>query len=106
MDIVVGVAEMPIDLELTHHGINDAGATIAAGIGEDSTSTFTRGVWWNGSSAVTIPGTARLVKYPAIGRHFYSWNESSTASGTTTWYGTNTQAGGATQSGLYGSILG
>lgn len=106
VDVLVGVAEVLIDLALTHHGINDTGAILSAGIGEDSTTTYARGVWWNGSSAITIPATARLVKYPAVGRHFYSWNESSTAAGNTTWYGTNTQAGGVTQSGIYGSIMG
>lgn len=106
VDVVIGVAEVPIDLALYANGINDTGATDqSVGIGEDSTTTYAAGAWWEGSSSVNMAANVRLCKYPTIGRHFYSWNEWSEAIGTSTWYGTNTK-GGSVASGLRGSILG
>jgi hypothetical protein len=103
VDVLVGVAEVPLDLILKVGGVNDAANSFAIGVGEDSTTTFADGVWHRTSGVATM--VARLVKYPAIGRHVYSWNEWSEAAGTTTFYGTNTN-GSATTSGLRGFILG
>lgn len=99
VEIVTGMAENALDLLLT---ISAEGATrIAAGIGEDSTTTFTAGgtVFVNSSGASITP---RLVKVPTIGRHFYSWNEWSTAAGTTTWNGAVATVGSTITSGLIG----
>ena len=104
VNVVVGVQGVnTLTLDLLATGINDGGAQQSAGIGEDSTTTYASGAWWSGSSAVTMPAHARLDKQPTVGRHFYSWNEWSTAAGTSTWYGTNT-IGGSVASGLRGSI--
>ena len=104
-DIVVGVAEVVIDLLLKSAGVNDGGAFISVGIGEDSTTAYTdnSGVRMNGTN--TIAMVSRLLKNPAIGRHFYSWNQWSTAAGTTTWYGTNA-AGANEVNGITGWIEG
>lgn len=99
VEIFVGVAEALLDLELTVAGLNDGGAFISMGIGEDSTTTYASGARKNGVN--TEITSARLVKYPAIGSHTYSWNEWSTAAGTTTFYGTNT-AGSTVAHGIRG----
>lgn len=104
VSIVVGVAEVAIDLTLTVVAVNNGGNSISAGIGEGSTTTYASGTFTTGGT-VTLPLTARLSKFPAVGYQFYSWNEWSTAAGTTTWYGTNT-IGASTANGLRGSIWG
>lgn len=101
VDIVVGIAEAPLDLTLNVLGVNDAANYISVGIGEGSTTTYTEGQANKSYSVISV----RLVKYPAIGRQFYSWNEFSTAAGTTTWFGTQT-VGSTTKSGLRGWIEG
>jgi len=105
VDVVVGVAEVPIDIVLKASGVNDASNFISVGIGEDSTTAFTGNSGTRKNGVDTFPSISRLVKYPAVGRHIYSWNEWSTAAGTTTWYGTNA-AGANEVNGLQGVILG
>lgn len=107
VEVVVGVAEVPVDLALSMQASNGAGSTlVSVGIGEDSTTTYASGV-----SAMIFDGTimqsmtCRLSKYPAVGRHVYSWNEWSTASNTTTWVAFRT-AGSTNASGLQGMIQG
>lgn len=89
VDLVCGVQEVLMTLTLKAEGVNDGGAFISVGIGEDSTTTYTDNDGSRKNGTDTFPIVAPLVRYPAIGRHFYSWNEWSTAAGTTTWYGTN-----------------
>jgi hypothetical protein len=105
VEVMVGVQEVVIDLTLQAAAANSSGVSFAAGIGEDSTSTFATA---GQASGATIDGMfTRLVKFPAVGSHTYSWNEWSAAVGTTTWYGTtgdSTPAG--TASGLRGVIQG
>lgn len=115
VDVVVGVADSPIVLVLTAAG-NTGGTLISmsVGIGEDSattTSAFTVGGTARTSDTVTnftASLTASLTKIPPVGRHFYAWLEASTASGTTTWFGTPGVTGAATgtANGLSGSIEG
>lgn len=99
VDIVVGLAESTLDLSLTGISTGAAG-NISVGIGEDVTNAYTTGAQLYSLRAgdgnfITL--TTRLVKMPAIGRHFYSWNESGNA--TNVFYGDN---GGTTQAGLLG----
>lgn len=115
VDVVVGIAEVLVDLALTAQA-NTGTAIIgfSVGFGEDSTSAL---------SASSVGGTAesdnqtlsmfraltaRLVKYPAVGRHFYAWLEAGTALGTTTWYGTpaSPAAMTGTANGISGYIAG
>jgi hypothetical protein len=113
VDIVVGVAEVLIDLEL-HAGAQDGtvNKSIAVGIGENATNAFSASNV-GGAGLLSADGTvsgmtlsARLVKYPAVGRSFYPWNEWSAATGTTLWYGAPGAASAAanTANGLNGSI--
>ncbi len=102
VEIVEGVAEDVLDLSLIGAANNATnGVNVSAGIGEDSTATFTAGTWAQ-PDAVIWNFTCRLVRNPAVGRHLYSWNEYSVASGTTTWYGLQT-VGAAIAMGLYGT---
>ncbi len=109
VEIFLGVAEVPIDLSIVSNVISDsAGVQLAVGIGEDSTTTFNlAGLYMQQSVVSTAQSfTTRGTKYPSIGHHFYSWNEASTAVGTTTWVGTVTILGGTVTGGLRGWIDG
>lgn len=110
VEVVIGLAEVFVDLGVTHFFQPNTGTTASAGIGYDTTSAFTGGA----GSTTTSPSNAdnqlqaRLLHAPAIGRHFYSWNEFSEATaGTTTWFGTNPTVGATgMSSGLSGWLLG
>lgn len=118
--IILGVAEVPVELTATatiSNGANDTtNMSMATGIGEDSTSAFATGMTGGGGGAGLSSGTvpnnsglsARLWKYPAVGYHFYTWLEWSQANGTTTWYGAPAGYNGPSGSanGLTGSIDG
>lgn len=104
VEVFVCMAGQWLDLSLTAHGVNDGGNAISVGIGEGSTTTYAAGAWMTGTGTQAM--TASLRKYPAIGAMTYQWNESGNAGGNTTFYGTNTVSGGATQSGLRGWIKG
>ena len=106
VDILCGWAEVPIDLTVNAVGSNNTGGVnFYAGIGEDGI-TLATGVMNNvgpaitGGNAIRHPATARLLKFPAVGRHYYTWLEYSEATGVTTWYGDN--GGVISQSGLFG----
>lgn len=115
VEVVVGFAEVPIDVSLNVRATNITGAdftTTAVCVGEDSTSACSASnVGGAGyvQPATAVNGGVSLValfnKYPAVGYHVYSWNEWSTASGTTTWLGTNTGVTNTT-SGIKGWIQG
>lgn len=110
LDCVIGIAEVRLHVDILAHASNGAANPYAAvGVGEDSTTAFTAGGRFGGFVLdSTVTQIAQLVgtldKYPTIGRHFYSWNEYSGASGTTTWYGDN--GGAILQSGIAGWIEG
>lgn len=104
LNFVVGVSE-----DLVHGLVivgcsNSGGAQIAVGIGLDVTNAFTSGQ----ISSFLAPNSPRpspvsWMGYPGIGKHFLSWNEWSTAAGTTTWYGDNGTPT-LSQSGMFGTI--
>lgn len=108
VDVVVGVAEVMLNLRANHIAINDTqNVAIYTAIGEDSATVATAG-------QIVVPGIAQQVggadwagawavleKYPAVGRHFYAWLERATATGVTTWLGDNGDAT-ITQTGLIG----
>lgn len=116
VDLVIGVAEVPLQLSLLALSSNsNADISRAAGIGEDSTTTMMTTQTGVGAGAIggTIAAnservhTSTLNAFPAIGRHFYSWNEISTATGTTTWGGAVALSNAnSIQAGLTGSIDG
>ncbi|HYE84731.1 MAG TPA: hypothetical protein VEA16_00145 [Vicinamibacterales bacterium] len=110
VDVVVGVAEVPISVTAIALASSDnAGDSVMAAIGEDSTTTVPVGCLMTlqgfASTSDTLLATALLNKYPAIGRHFYAWLERAAAVGTTTWYGDNADTFGY-QTGLSGFIEG
>lgn len=116
VDIVVGVQEVPIDLLLSVlcTNTNAGNVSVTVGFGEDVTNAIstssTGGAGFVQAASLFTTLTAKLIKSPAIGRHFYSWNEYSAATGTTTWYGNGASIGGSgTQSaasGIVGTIIG
>jgi len=107
LDVIVGVAEVLLEAAVISSAQNATTVTVSVSIGEDSTSATASGaetVIANTPATATFPITlaARLTKYPAIGRHFYAWLETSGAGGTTTWYGASAGA----QSGIVGRLEG
>jgi len=112
-DIVVGWAEVPIDLSLAMYVSNSAGGVgTEIGIGEDSTSTFSSaqvGAGYTNTTAAGVIyscGPVRLLVYPSVGRHFFSQNEYSAAGGTTTWYANDPIGVGSQRGGLNGFFEG
>lgn len=108
VDIMAGLQEEWFNASLLAAASN---TTISiprnAGIGYDSTSTFLTGTYVNNPNTVVttfIYGVcnANVVHKPAIGRHFYSWNESSVATGACVWTMTRAVAGALIQAGMTG----
>ncbi len=82
----------------------NTGVAVEGGIGIDSTTVFNSSGGTNVTAVIngvsTFPATLTIMS--AIGYHFYSWNEFSVATGTTTFYGTDAPSGNL---GLMGSIF-
>lgn len=103
VDIMVGLQEemfsADLDVVCTNSTIN---IEREVGIGYDTTIAFTGLAGSNTTTVASQASTcvAKLRHQPTIGRHFYSWNEISTATGVCTWYGDN--AALRLQSGLTG----
>lgn len=117
VDMVIGVAEARLQLRLQAASRNtNADILRSVGIGEDSTTTYMAQAVntsaGDGGGTIAIGAiqnhVVSLTHYPAIGRHFYAWNEDSAATGTTTWIGTVVPTGGtnSSQAGLTGEIEG
>ncbi|HYC00454.1 MAG TPA: hypothetical protein VEC57_15055 [Candidatus Limnocylindrales bacterium] len=110
--VVIGVAEVPLDLRLRAGSSNDnAGVGMSVGIGQDWTSGLptTGGLFGQATSPVAnyIVGHVALLRLiPAVGYHYYAWLEYSAATGTTTWYGDNGGADQGPYSGIDGVIEG
>jgi hypothetical protein len=90
VEIMVGLQECWFEATLMTTSRN---STISiprqCGIGFDSTTAFTGTTASDANTVASIESNqvARIKHMPAIGRHFYSWNEISTATGTCTWVG-------------------
>lgn len=86
---VRGIAEDAVSAFLSTFAVNSSGGMqVSAGIGLDSTTTY------SGAAAThTLPAASAvqlIAQYdgiPGIGYHFLAWLEWSAAVGTTTWYG-------------------
>jgi len=108
VDTVVGVAEVLLNINVLGLAANTSGdnnVTVQVGIDEGGTTANDSTVY-SGPEVANYNAKAlhaNLTKFPAVGFMHWVWVEKSTALGTTTWYGDN---GGATQSGIYGSIDG
>jgi hypothetical protein len=105
VDVMVGLQEEFFEGLLQVASTNSTISILrSVGIGFDSTTTFT-GVNVPSSNTVAsiqIVCEARISHQPTIGRHIYSWNETSVATGTNTFTGTSATAGANTQSGMTG----
>jgi hypothetical protein len=92
---VIGVVEAPMELMLVSNATNSSaapGVVVANAIGLDGTGAFISSYAVAAGNAYTGGLTALVVTsrvFPSAGYHFYVWMEYSTASGTTTWTGTN-----------------
>lgn len=106
VDLVVGLADVALHLDLAVHAANTTGTSIGVyiGIGQDSTAAVVAGQLGGEAyppSTGLVGLRASLDLLPAVGRHFYAWLEYATATGTTTWYGTNLATLTAGLSGFY-----
>jgi hypothetical protein len=108
VDVVVGWQDADLDLTLQGVVVDNTGAVdVSAGIGEDSTTTYAvGGTMHTIAEQGSMISALRLVKKPAVGRHFYSWNEWSQATGTTTWRANTASVGSTITAGLIGWIEG
>ena len=110
LDCVVGVAEIPISVQVIGLASSDqaaGGVGIAVAIGEDATTPATgciRDSPVNPGANIRYTCRADLYTFPAVGRHYYTWLELSTAVGVTTWSGDN--GGTVLQTGIHGVIPG
>lgn len=107
--VVVGVAEVAIDVEVDAMFADGSGAAQCyVGIGENSTTTLKVGAMNSKQNSYAAGSlnqvTSTLKTFPAVGYSFYAWLEASATGGTTTWYGDN--GGVITQSGIHGLING
>lgn len=95
VEVVVGYADALLDLALIALSRNSAGGIAQqATIGEDSTTAIAPDSIFFAVQVGAGAGQdqvlhAYLKKYPAVGRHYYTWQEYSGATGTTTWLGLN-----------------
>lgn len=113
VDVVVGVAEVPITLAVTGMVSNANAVAVGIGIGEDSTTALSASHVGGAGNTTGLtnaftPMLGMLTKVPAIGRHVYAWLEFSTAAGSSTWYGAPgaPTAPSGTPNGLTGRIDG
>ena len=89
-DVMVGWAEVNFSVSINASaGNGTGGVAVSVGIGQDSTTAYLSTIPSMATTAGASRGalTCHANLNPPIGRHVYSWNEWSTATGTTTWYG-------------------
>lgn len=108
LDYVCGVSEDTVEATVAGSFNNGNSVKAAVYIGVDSTTANSAQVYGGlrgdtGSTHYLQPH-AHYRGYPGAGRHYLTWLESSTATGTTTWYGDN--GAGDQQSGIVGSVRG
>ncbi len=91
--LVNGYPGEGIFVQVLHHVSNDGGGRqMWTYVGEDATNAKATGSSASqrrSASNSTQPITATLAAIPGVGYRYYTWLESSQASGTTTWYGDN-----------------
>ena len=102
VNFIWGVNEDVISAQLLVTSTNGSAVNTTAGIGIDTTTAFS-GVFGQTSTAGDVIHNSSYQSTVAAGRHYLSWNEYSSAAGTTTWYGAS---GSTFQSGLYVELIG
>jgi hypothetical protein len=111
LSFVIGVAEVPVEIDVLGMWDNDGGGSHAAvGIGLDTLAAPTTGTIgihnYSVAAGTQTQVVASLRAFPAVGYHYAAWLEYAiTATGTTTWYGDN-NAATLYQSGISGSVWG
>lgn len=106
VEYVIGAQDVLLDLGLSVGAGNASSAVMVIAIGHDSVtvphpSCVGAEMYPTGSPIATGRSTLKL--YPAIGYHYAAWLEYAAATGTATWYSTNTLTAAA---GLTGRIEG
>lgn len=105
--VLIGLPGAMVELSAFAIASNSGGnVSICTAIGEDSTSTPIAGqILHAGTAQVGIngPASAHIRRLPAVGYHFYVWQEFSGAAGTTTWVGDDGVA--FRQTGMIGSVM-
>jgi hypothetical protein len=110
IELVQGVVEDVISVWALGHSSNSSASVLRGiAIGLDTTSGASSAGHFSVIGAAAdhiIPHHAEYT-YPITnpGYHYFSWNEWSAATGTTTWYGDNGAAAQILRSGMYGSGL-
>lgn len=108
IEFVIGVAESVVDarVQVSYHNAGGGGVVAVVGLGLDSTTTFSGEPGGGTSQGNPLQLHGFYSGMPAAGRHFLSWNEYVTNSGTaTTFYGNG--GGGAltnSTSGIGGTV--
>lgn len=115
LDLVVGVLEDPIELEvLGGHSAAAVASSAAAGIGEDSTTVLMAGVTlMRVTNGITADGEVVSLRaafrgFPAsVGKHSYTWIERVNTTTTNTFYGDQTGTTATlNRTGMFGIIRG
>lgn len=106
--VVVGVSEDAIRVRVESSVRNSSGSvTTIVGIGLDSTTAVAAGTLFGANqtsvASVFMPVDAEWTGYPGVGYHTLVWLEYSTATGTTTWLGTNANL---SKSGIFSVVKG
>lgn len=104
-DVMVGVNDSAINLALNVSCATSGDSNVIVGFGIDSTSSINIGQGGRdraNSRTTSLSATANF--YLDAGRHYIAWLETSSALGTTTWYGAYTDAGTTSYSGMSGVI--
>lgn len=103
VEVIMGVAEDVLSVSVLTSATGSGFGYV--GIGEDSTSTFTTSGYYQGGGGASgsewFVFSAYLRKIPAVGYHYYSWNERTTTAVVTFWGGTSTDNWRA---GIFGEI--
>lgn len=93
LDIVCGVAEIPLTVDVLAYAYDGTGASLPrVSIGVNATTAASNVMWQTQVTVNNANGAqlaAKLKLYPAVGRSYYTWLEMSGSASNVTWYGTN-----------------
>lgn len=87
LEYVCGIAEDAVRVTVQGMVTNGSAATVAVGIGVDSTTANSADAYGRNTSANVEQIHAFYTGVPGVGYHYLAWLEYSSATGTTTWYG-------------------
>lgn len=108
LDLVLGLAEDPVQARVIAKSYNTSGGSVSVGVGVDSSTTNAAQIYGGNTSigGTRLPAFAFYSGYPGVGRHFLAWlTHPGNTTGTLTWYGDNAGAT-AEQAGIIGEVWG